>query len=124
MRSTALSDKSLAEIGRIVANFALLEVYLLVLIHGLLNLPASVGRLVTTEQPFRNLVGLAANLVRERFDSSVQSDFRSVLALVRAAEQRRNQIVHSLWGGGSEDEVGGPSTPPRTLRASLLSASA
>lgn len=105
MRSTALSNEPLAEIGRIVANFAVLEVYLLVLIHGLLNLPASVARLVTTEQPFRSLVGMAANLVRARLDSSAQADFRSVLALVCAAEQRRNQIVHSLWGGGSEYEV-------------------
>ncbi|HET9767646.1 MAG TPA: hypothetical protein VFS60_12405, partial [Thermoanaerobaculia bacterium] len=99
MRSTALDDESLSEVGRIVANFALLEVYLLVLIHGLLKVPPSLGRLITTEQPFRSLVALAANLVRERSDPAIQTEFRGVLTRIRSAEQRRNQIVHSVWGG-------------------------
>lgn len=104
-RSSALSSGPLAEIGRVVANFAILEVHLSLLVHSLLSLPYPIGRVVTAEQSFKAMLTLAANLVRSRLNSEAQAEFRSVLKLIRGAEGQRNTIVHSLWGGVEEDCV-------------------
>ncbi len=97
--SSTLSDKHLAEIGRVTVQFALLEFHVRELVHWLLDRPTNVAAATTSELSFRNLCQLASALMKERFPR-FSSDFKVILKTVRTAEERRNQISHSLWGGG------------------------
>lgn len=99
-KSTALSAELLAEIGRITVLFAILEHDLKNLVHWLLGLPENVGRTITSELSFRGVYQLAASLVKERAPD-MSSDFKDVLKRIGKAEDKRNQISHSLWGAFS-----------------------
>ena len=57
--TTAVPQEFLAEIGRVVATFALLEYELIQLIHLLLGTERNVSRILTSELPFRGLQGLS-----------------------------------------------------------------
>ncbi len=104
-KMTALSEDFLAELGRITAHFALLENDLIALTHRLLGLPENLARSITSELSFRSLQQLAASLLRERFPARVPA-LGDVLALVSKAEEKRNAIVHSLWGAGQKNKDG------------------
>lgn len=97
--SSTLSDKHLAEIRRVTVQFALLEFHVRELVHWLLDRPTNVAAAITSELSFRNLCQLASALIKERFPG-LSSDFKVILKAVGTAEERRNQISHSLWGGG------------------------
>lgn len=101
--ATTLPEDALAEIGRAVAQFAILEHTMFRLIQGLLGGQKSkrgerVVRTLTSEMSFRGLGDLSASLIRELHEDQVAADYKVVLKAVEAAETRRNEISHSLWG--------------------------
>ena len=102
---SALSDEFLAEIGRVTAHFALLEKEMTLLVHRLLGLPAKIALSITSEMSFRGLQQLAAVLVKERLPSRMVA-CTDILKLVAAAEDKRNQITHSLWGFAGASQSG------------------
>lgn len=97
--SSTLSEKHLAEIGRVTVQFALLEFHIRELVHWLLDRPSNVAAVITSELSFRNLYQLASALIKER-SPELSAEFRLILKAVSMAEDRRNQISHSLWGSG------------------------
>jgi len=99
-KHTALSNEFLVEIGRITANFALLERELIELAHFLLGVPVKSARAITSELSFRALQSLAASLIKEKYPPAT-TPFKDILKSVGKCEERRNQIAHSLWGSGS-----------------------
>jgi hypothetical protein len=102
-RTTALPPECLAEIGRVVANFALLEHELDILIHGLLKTDRHISRILTSELSFRTLLDASASLVRHIHGEEATRTFSQILHSVSAAEEERNRIVHSLWGAMGPD---------------------
>lgn len=100
---TALDQNALAEIGRITANFAILEVKLVKLIYFLIGADEETTLIVCSEKSFSGLQDLAMSLFIKRAKECSLADswperFRPVLKDVSAVEQKRNQVVHSLWG--------------------------
>jgi hypothetical protein len=104
-KCTAVSDEFLVEIGRITAHFALLERDLIELNHILLGLPENMARTITSELSFRSLQQLAASLLRERLPTR-HEELGSILKKVAKCEEKRNWIVHSLWGSGAQTQEG------------------
>lgn len=98
--TTVLPDWYLAEIGRVVANFAILENELSSLIHGLLGTKEEITRIVTSELSFRNLVDMSASLMMKLHESKDVERYKVILKMIGEAEQNRNNIVHSLWRAG------------------------
>lgn len=101
--NTALPDEALAEIGRAVAHFALLERTLVRLVQGLLGGDKSeqgerIVHILTSELSFRGLVDLSASLVREGYGDGIADEYKTVLKVVAVAEEERNTLLHSLWG--------------------------
>jgi hypothetical protein len=104
-RTTAVPEVLLTEIGRVVANFALLENELFILIHWLLGTDKEISRIVTSELSFRNLLDLSASLVKQVHDTDAAIEYGQVLKLVSEAEEERNRIIHSRWGAGGHHAV-------------------
>jgi len=97
-KTTALPDEALTEIGRVVVNFVILESELFVLIHGLLGTKPEVSRIVTSELSFRNLVDLSASLMKQVYGKKEFDAYKKVAIFAIEAEEKRNRIIHSIWG--------------------------
>jgi hypothetical protein len=97
-RTTAVPSELLTEIGRIVANFAILENELFILIHWLLGSDREISHIVTAELSFRNLLDLSASLVRQVHGTKAAKNYKEALKFATKAEDERNHIIHSLWG--------------------------
>lgn len=97
IRTTAVQPEFLEEIGRAVANFALLEYELFLLIHGLLGTEVEISRIITSELFFRNLLDLSTSLIKQIHGDSIVQKYKDILKTITEAEKKRNLIVHSIW---------------------------
>ena len=97
-RTTAVQPEFLAEIGRVVANFALLEYELFLLVHGLLKTEAEISRILVSELSFKNLIDLSSSLIKKIHGDDIVLQYKEILKTVTEAEEKRNLIVHSTWG--------------------------
>src|SRR5690242_11392395 len=84
-RSTAVDPGILTELGRVVANFALLERELALLIRGLLGAEKSVSLILTSELSTKQLIDVSASLVRSRHSAQEVRLYTDVLAHVNRA---------------------------------------
>lgn len=85
-------------IGETVIYFQELDEQLCTAISFLLQRGDEVGRIVTAELSFKGKVNLIGSLFRqERPESANLGEMRELLAACFQIEERRNQIVHSLW---------------------------
>lgn len=99
-------EKLLARIGDITVSFAILENVIQGLVRSFINEHQRVGQIITLEVPFKTLRALAISLYKDRHGAD--EDYRTLKALMTRAstlEERRNQITHSVWGGGGPDKV-------------------
>jgi len=96
-------DEHLKRIGDITVSFAMLESVLQSLAHSLLGAEQRLGQIVTAELSFKALRALTISLYMQRNgeDAHLQS-FRELIKRATDVEVKRNQIVHSLWGAGSD----------------------
>lgn len=102
--TTALTNDFLAEIGRIVANFAILEAELEKVVHKLLGLDRKLKQVITSELSFNVLRHLSFSLIKESFGEEKGKEYREVLKQISKAEDIRNRYLHSLYGyGGTKD---------------------
>jgi hypothetical protein len=95
---TALPDEHLAEIGRIVVHFAILEWNLVQLIHLLLATDPGTTRAITSQLSFRAELDLSAALVTEKLGAQAANRFKPVAKLLLDAADERNAVAHSIWG--------------------------
>jgi hypothetical protein len=101
--TTTLPNEALAEIGRAVAHFAILERTLVRVVQGLLGLQMNhegdrVGHILTSEQSYRGLLELSTSLIQELREAELAEEYKTVLKTVATAEEERNLLSHSLWG--------------------------
>lgn len=94
-------DEHLKHIGDITVSFALLESCLQTLAQSLLGAGQRFGQIVTAEVSFKALRALTVSLYLERNGEDQNADqFRALIRRASDAEEKRNQITHSLWGAG------------------------
>jgi hypothetical protein len=92
-------ENLLRHIGDITVSFALLENTLQMVVHSLVASSQRIGQIITAELGFKNLRALSISLYKERLGEGDKFDqFRARLRRAAEAEDKRNQITHSLWG--------------------------
>ena len=99
-------DNHLKSIGDITVSFALLESQLQTLIGSMLNERQRIGQIITAELSFKGLKALLVSLYIERHGKD-DVDFVQLKELVSRcgqAEEKRNQITHSIWAAGKDAE--------------------
>ena len=97
-------NEGLSRLGESIVHFQRIEEVLSLCIIAMLGRDRTLGEIVTSELSFRAKVGVysALFLYRSRLPK-LPEDVSEVLGRVRAAEQRRNTIVHSLWDASVKD---------------------
>jgi len=97
-----LPNKSLLSLGKVVANFAILEVEIDYSIWLLLlkNQPKSekTGQIVTAELSVKNKIALLSSLYQYRFpEKKPFKNLKDILKKIEDANKIRNKLVHSVW---------------------------
>jgi len=101
-----LSDEHLRCIGKVSANFALLEEMVAFCIWSLIGNEQRLGQIITVELSFRQKVALFSSLYRYRVNSSEEpAELKQLLDRATQAEEKRNAIIHALWGTGGAKET-------------------
>jgi hypothetical protein len=94
-RARAESERA---IGRICMAFQELEEIVSCLIGRLISDDNQLGAIITAELSFRNKLGLLSSLYLYRAATPKPSKaFKTLLARLHRAEERRNTILHSYW---------------------------
>lgn len=98
MMQHQVPENLLRHIGDITVSFALLENTLQMVVHSLVASSQRIGQIITAELGFKNLRALSISLYKERLGEGDKFDqFRALLRRAAEAEDKRNQITHSLW---------------------------
>ena len=100
----AIADELLAPLGRMTANFAMLEFQVSASIWLLIGGEQRMGQIVTADLSFKQLVNILHALVLYR--TGDEPEFVSIAGELRTrlfeAEQQRNILTHSSWAAGYE----------------------
>ena len=94
-----LPDEHLKAIGSIVVSFASLENAVETAIWALMEIDGTKGAIVTSEMSFKNMLALFSSLYLNK--TNVPDEIEEMKMLIKRStqiEDRRNAIVHSLWG--------------------------
>ena len=98
-------DKLLKHIGDITVSFALVTTAVQMLAGSLIHEHQRIGQIITAELAFRNLRSLLISLYLERHgEDDDYETLKELLGRARDLEEKRNQIVHSVWATGAEPE--------------------
>lgn len=105
----SLSDDFCVALGRVTANFSLLEEELKIMATALINpKDQQLGEIITAEIPFRGVVGLVSALFAHRCDDVTQRRvLDDILTRAMQVEARRNAMIHSEWlsAPGPEERI-------------------
>lgn len=100
--SHPVPSKLLVHIGDITVSFALLESTIQTLVGSLIAEHQRIGQIITAELAFRNLRALTISLYKERHGEDANfATLRELMNRAADLEEKRNQIVHSLWATGA-----------------------
>jgi hypothetical protein len=92
-------DQHYRAIGRIVVEFQNMEQWLTFCVWELVGPDQYVGQMVTARLSIKYKRDLLASLFKHHCqDQKVRDELRALLGEVAEAEDRRNELLHSLWG--------------------------
>ncbi len=99
---SAIPNESLTPLGKVVANFAVLESNLDSSIWFLLfwdsTLEQRTGQIVTSILSFKNKINLLSALYQHRFPAEKPfKDLEEIRKKLNKANEKRNDLVHSTW---------------------------
>jgi hypothetical protein len=95
----------LKAIGDITVSFAMLESQIQYLIGSLINEHQRIGQIITAELSFKNLRALLISLYLERYGEDDDfSNLREFMKRAGQTEDKRNQIIHSVWAAGKDKD--------------------
>lgn len=100
-----IGDAHFRAIGRISVNLEYLQERMHFWAWTLIG-PQRIGQIVTAGMSFRNSSRLLGALAGELLVDA--GDKKKLLALLKSAdklEERRNEVLHSCWGGGGDAPV-------------------
>jgi len=93
------------KIGDIVVSFTLLEDVVQSLTYSLITENQQIGRIIIAGRSFRSLRELLISIYVEKFGKDEEYDeLRKLLKRTNKIEEKRNQIVHSVWAAGGTKE--------------------
>jgi hypothetical protein len=97
-----VNESILCEIGRIAALQSRIEGQMAIFIGELLYLDEQKGKIITARLSFRLLLETLESLLHEEFGDKHQNfiDFKDLKSKISGLEQKRNEIVHSMWSYG------------------------
>ncbi len=102
-----LDDEHLKAIGSVAASFSLLDDTLSAMIHiltennGMIG-EQRIGKVITAELSFKQKVNLFSSLACHLMGTTREpDDLRSLVGRLTEAEEKRNTILHSVWGAGA-----------------------
>ena len=96
-----LSDDFFIALGKVGADFAMLENQVAFLTWSLISQDQRLGQIITAELSFRALRALLSSIFRHRVqDTALIDELEKLLDRAAAVEERRNIVVHSSWGAG------------------------
>ena len=94
-----LPDEHLKAIGSIVVSFASLENAVEIAIWALMEIDSTKGAIVTSEMSFKNMLALFSSLYLNKTNAPAEvEEMKELVKRSTQIEDRRNAIVHSLWG--------------------------
>lgn len=100
-------DSLVKGLGRMTANFALLEMEMCFLIWVMIGSDQPVGAMVTSQMSFKNLVGLMSALGHHHFKGTERLEaIRDACREANRVAHRRNAPTHSTYV--SDEETGSP----------------
>jgi hypothetical protein len=107
-RCHVLTDAFLVQVGDIIVSFALLEETMRHVIQVILPQSAAspyAPSIVTAGMSFKQLCTVAVSLCLDRFgkNNSRTEEMRRLVKQCHLAEDQRNAIAHSYWGGSGWD---------------------
>ena len=97
-----VSEEYLKHIGDITVSFSILEETLKFFVGGLIH-DWPVTQIITAQLPFRNIRTLLVSLYIERHGKD--DDFKTLRKYIIKCgkiEEKRNQIIHSIWLAGDD----------------------
>ena len=102
---SAIPEESLAPLGKVVANFAVLESILSfgigILIVGNSAAEQRTEQIVTAELTFKGKIALFSSLYQHRFpEREPFEDLKKIRDKLRKASEKRNSLLHSTWLAG------------------------
>ena len=104
---SAIPDESLASLGKVVANFAVLESNLdfgiWLLLVGNSTAEQRTGQIVTAELNFKDKIALLSSLYQHRFPKKEHfEDLKEMRRKLSDAKDKRNSLIHSTWLAGGK----------------------
>ena len=102
---SAIPDESLAPLGKVVANFAVLESNLdfgiWLLLVGNSSAEQRTGQIVTAELSVKDKIALLSSLYQHRFPAKTPfNELKDLRKKLGEANKIRNSLVHSVWLAG------------------------
>jgi hypothetical protein len=103
-----VDESILCEIGRIAALQSQIEGQIAIFITELLYLDDQRGKIITARLSFRLLIETLEALLDEEFGDKHQNfiDFKDIKIKINRLEQKRNEIIHSMWSYGDYFQKG------------------
>ena len=103
---SSLPDTYLVELGRVTANFALLDFLLRLIVATHVGRDLDVGLIASSELSFPKLLAVASSVFRQqRVDAAVRTEFDQWIRRADQISQRRNSMTHSFWGIDASGDV-------------------
>lgn len=106
---SAISDSMLPPLGKVTANFAVLELMLSSLIGALvfvgMRFDQRVGDIITAGLNFNNKIDLFSSLFQHKFPQKKPFDeLKSINKRLAVINKKRNQLIHSTWGASEGND--------------------
>jgi hypothetical protein len=95
--SHSLSNEQLVLIGRIVVDWALLELAIDMAFWGLLGMSQNKARAVTSYISFGTRLDLTKDLLARYISQTVADEFSPIVGRIKELSRDRNAVVHSNW---------------------------
>lgn len=102
---TGTYDKHVNTIGEVTINFTALESALAFLVSELIGVDSQIGRAITSELSFKQLVHICGSLYRLKSNDVAKiGELDNLLKRAFTVEQKRNIIIHSQWDWSHDPE--------------------
>jgi len=93
-------------LGRVTANFSMLEFHLNEFTSELISEDIHLGRTILAEVRFLNLTCILRSLYRYRVSNKVYvREFDNLIDEIQNMERERNMVIHSVWYPNPSGEV-------------------
>lgn len=91
-------DNLTNSIGKVCLNFSTVELLLSAFVTRFISDDPKIGAILTSEMSYQNNLKAFASLVKYKItDGMLQDDFRLIIKKLHEIEQKRNEILHSVY---------------------------